>query len=290
MQSAAKCPVLVAFDVARPGAAGAPRPGRAALILKVGDDCRQDVLALQVLALLKARFDAAALPLPLRPYGVVPTGHERGLIEVVPRAKSRAQLGELADGGLAEVFQAEFGLPGSARHEAARAAFVESCAAYAVATYVLQAKDRHNGNIMLDAAGRLVHIDFGYILGISPGGNLGFEAAAFKLSFEMAQVLDPGGGRASPSFRRFRELCARGFLAARGAAEEVVAVAALMADSGLPCFERGRPVEALRARLRPGDTDAEAAAWMLALVDGAYDAYTTGVYDWIQWQQNRIAF
>lgn len=93
MQSAAKCPILVAFEVEKtlPGQS-IPATMVDAAIFKVGDDCRQDLLALQVIALLKRQFDSARLHLPLVPYGVVPTGHECGIIQVVPRAKSRAQL------------------------------------------------------------------------------------------------------------------------------------------------------------------------------------------------------
>lgn len=83
---------------------------------------------------------------------------------------------------------------------------------YAVASYLLQSKDRHNGNIMITNEGHLVHIDFGFILEISPGGNLGFESAAFKLSHEMTQILDPGARKSSATFIEFQELCIRGFL------------------------------------------------------------------------------
>jgi phosphatidylinositol 4-kinase len=243
------------------------------------------------------------------------------------------------DGGLFEIFQHEFGLPGARRFEAARRAFLESTAAYSIASYILWAKDRHNGNLMLDNQGHFLHIDFGYILGISPGGwvgrqagrggakavrlddclnwgiicaaivqhvhwcrpnrlssplylpaggNLGFETAPFKLSYEMTQLLDPGATRASPTFRRFMELTVRGFLAARSVADSVVAAVALMAPSQLPCFGHGKPVESLRARFRLDLSDAQAAAYMKGLVLSAYDKWTTGGYDYIQFLQNAI--
>ena len=81
---------------------------------------------------------------------------------------------------------------------------------------LLNVKDRHNGNIMLDLSGRLVHIDFGFILETSPGGNLGFETAGFKCSHEMTQLLDPDHSRTSATFRTFEELCVRGYLVVSG--------------------------------------------------------------------------
>lgn len=81
-------------------------------------------------------------------------------------------MGELSDSGLYEIFQVEFGAPGSEAFEAARRAFIASAAGYAVASFLLQAKDRHNGNLLISSDGHLVHIDFGFILEISPGGNM----------------------------------------------------------------------------------------------------------------------
>uniref|UniRef100_A0A383V936 1-phosphatidylinositol 4-kinase n=1 Tax=Tetradesmus obliquus TaxID=3088 RepID=A0A383V936_TETOB len=295
MQSAAKVPILVAFDVKVPAPGSAPGAGpevsaKMACIFKVGDDIRQDVLAIQVIKLLHGAFQAAGLGLYLRPYGCLPTGYECGIIEVVPNTKSRAALGELSDRGLHDIFSAEFGAAGSAAFERARENFIVSEAAYAVASYLLQAKDRHNGNIMLDDQGHIVHIDFGFILEISPGGNMGFESAAFKLSHEMTQVLDPGGSRVSPQLALFEELVVRAYLAARTVAEPIIATVSLMAESGLPCFSRGAPVANLRRRFHLEMSDAQAAAFMRSQIADAYDKWTTGFYDYIQSLQNKIPY
>ncbi|KAK6159446.1 hypothetical protein DH2020_006760 [Rehmannia glutinosa] len=149
LQSAAKVPIMITFNVVdRDGDRKDVKPQ--ACIFKVGDDCRQDVLALQVISLLKDIFEAVGLNLYLFPYGVLPTGPERGIIEVVPNSRSRSQMGETTDGGLYEIFQQDFGPVGSPSFEAARENFLISSAGYAVASLLLQPKDRHNGNLLFD--------------------------------------------------------------------------------------------------------------------------------------------
>ncbi|XP_068668107.1 phosphatidylinositol 4-kinase alpha 1-like isoform X2 [Aristolochia californica] len=287
LQSAAKVPIMITFNVAdREGNPLDIRPQ--ACIFKVGDDCRQDVLALQVIALLKDIFDAVGLNLYLFPYGVLPTGPERGIIEVVPNTRSRSQMGETTDGGLYEIFQQDFGPVGSSSFEAARDNFIISSAGYAVASLLLQPKDRHNGNLLFDNVGRLVHIDFGFILETSPGGNMRFESAHFKLSHEMTQLLDPSGMMKSDTWYQFVSLCVKGYLAVRRYMDGIINTVMLMVDSGLPCFSRGDPIGNLRKRFHPEMSEREAANFMIRTCTDAYNKWSTAGYDLIQYIQQGI--
>ena len=42
---------------------------------------------------------------------------------------------------------------------------------------------------MIDMKGRIIHIDFGFVFGISPG-NIGFETTAFKMTKEYVNLMD----------------------------------------------------------------------------------------------------
>ncbi|XP_020086249.1 phosphatidylinositol 4-kinase alpha 1 isoform X2 [Ananas comosus] len=210
------------------------------------------------------------------------------IFKVVPNTRSRNQMGETTDGGLYEIFQQDYGPVGSSSFEAAREMFMISSAGYAVASLLLQPKDRHNGNLLFDNQGRLVHIDFGFILETSPGGNMRFESAQFKLSHEMTQLLDPSGSMKSDTWNQFVSLCVKGYLAARRHMNGIITTVLLMVDSGLPCFSRGDPIGNLRKRFHPEMNDREAANFMIRTCVDAYNKWTTAGYDLIQYLQQGI--
>ena len=112
-----------------------------------------------------------------------------------------------------------------------------------------QVKDRHNGNILLDNLGHLIHIDYGFILSSSPK-NLGFESSPFKLTPEFVEVnsnilwkdrfhftsywcsnqylFQVMGGKDSDMFNYFKILILKGLLAARKHEDKIVSLVDIM--------------------------------------------------------------
>jgi phosphatidylinositol 4-kinase B len=71
-------------------------------------------------------------------------------------------------------------------------------------------KDRHNANLLIDKQGHIIHIDFGFMLGSSPGNNMNFESAPFKLTLEYLELL---GGDKGRMWALFQQNVVNGFLA-----------------------------------------------------------------------------
>ncbi|EJD74219.1 phosphatidylinositol 4-kinase, variant [Loa loa] len=292
MQSAAKAPFLVRFKVLRCGIQKLERLGIAAhqrehipeadvqflsrtehslvcwqaAIFKVGDDVRQDMLALQLMRLMRNIFNSVDLDIRLFPYRVVATGPGCGVIECVPNSKSRDQLGRQTDFGLYEYFLTTYGDENTETLQLAKRNFIRSMAAYSVFSFLLQIKDRHNGNIMIDSDGHIVHIDFGFMFESSPGGNLGFEPD-FKLSQEMVAIM--GGKMEAPSFRLFASLCVQAYLAVRPYYKAFIALVSLMLDTHLPCF-RGKTIQQFRDRFAPQLSDRDAAKYMMSIIRNCF--------------------
>ena len=255
-------------------------------IFKVGDDCRQDVLALQMIAAFRGIFNNVGLDVYVYPYRVTATAPGCGVIDVLPNSISRDMLGREAVNGLYDYFVSKYGAQNSIRFQEARNNFVKSMAAYSVISYLLQFKDRHNGNIMVDDAGHILHIDFGFCFDIAPGG-VRFERAPFKLTSEMVAVM--GGSTSSQSYKWFEELCIKAFLASRQHTEKLCHIVVLMLGSGLPCF-KPETIAHLRQRFVLEKSEREAADFMRDLIKKSYSSYSTKGYDQFQLLTNGIPY
>jgi phosphatidylinositol 4-kinase len=256
------------------------------VIVKCGDDLRQELLAYQYLTLLQKVWKEEHVPLYIRPYKIQVLSSDSGLIEPILNTVSLHQVKKNSKMSLLEYFLQEFGALNSEEFLSAQRNFVQSCAAYCIVSYLIQVKDRHNGNILLDNEGHIIHIDYGYILSCSPK-NLGFESSPFKLTPEFVEVM---GGQGGDMFEYFKILILQGLVAARKHYDKFTNLVDIMrAGSQLPCFSNSSStVQAMKSRFHLNLTEEKLHSLVDTMVDQSLHSITTKLYDNFQYYTNGI--
>jgi hypothetical protein len=251
------------------------------IMVKANDDLRQEQLASQIIYRMASVLARERVPVWLCPYEIIAVSDRGGVMEAIPDTISLDSLKRNDPNytGLKDFFHAHFG-EGTEDLADAKANFMESLAAYSIVCFLLQIKDRHNGNILLDNRGHLIHIDFGFFFLSSPGKNAGFESAPFKLTRDFVEVL---GGPDSHLFRIFRDLCVRTFISLRRHCMEIILLVEMLKNGNeeLDCF-RGRPDDAiseLRGRFRLDLNDRACTEYVYSLVDNSTENWRTDWYD-----------
>jgi phosphatidylinositol 4-kinase len=266
------------------------------VIVKSNDDLRQEAFVMQLIELCQEAFELAGLELWVNPYRILATGRTTGVIEMVRNAMSFDALKKrpgYGKGGLREHLHrmTEFTANPGGAFKSAQRNFVRSLAAYSLMSYLFMFKDRHNGNILLDTAGHVIHIDFGFVFGAAPGGSFSLEMSTpFKLTEEMLDVM---GGLRSPLFSEFVTLFCCGFLALQCHSEIFLTVVEIMSkDSTFKCFEGRDTVEVvakLKERFCTNLSKGETIAFALDLIKQATTSYGTRQYDLYQYMSQGIA-
>eukprot|EP01064_Diplonema_japonicum_P015114 TRINITY_DN22880_c0_g1_i1.p1 TRINITY_DN22880_c0_g1~~TRINITY_DN22880_c0_g1_i1.p1 ORF type:complete len:1152 (+),score=273.25 TRINITY_DN22880_c0_g1_i1:71-3457(+) len=236
------------------------------VIFKAGDDLRQDLLTLQIIAMMDSIWKAQGLDLHMTPYGCVACDDGVGMIEVVLNAETIASITKKA-GGAAMAFaedpminwlrqqncnKDEAGVRNCMQN------FLHSCAGYCVATYILGIGDRHNDNIMMKMDGTLFHIDFGHFLGnFKTKFGVKRETSPFIFTPMYASVL---GGEKSPVYRHFVKVACVAYNIARRSSHIVISLFALMLSTGIPELQKPDDIEWLQKVLMMGEDDDDKSA------------------------------
>lgn len=265
------------------------------VIAKNGSDLPQEAFACQLIALISNIWTKKNIPSWTKRMKILITSANTGLVETITNAisihsvkKSLTEI-SIAEGEntkrriftLKDYFEKIFNGSQSSTYKRAQENFARSLASYSIICYILQIKDRHNGNIMLDNEGHIIHIDFGFLLSNSPG-SVGFEAAPFKLTMEYVDLL---GGLESELFLYFKDICKKCFLALREHSEQIINMVEIMQkDSSLPCFNNGESTSVLlKQRLQLQLNEEEACDFVeTVLIGKSLGSMYTRLYDQFQ--------
>ena len=260
-------------------------------IYKFNDDLRQEFLIMQMIKLFKEIFSIENLPLNLTTYNIIITSNKSGIIEYIPNTISIHSLLKFLNKNkisLANFFTLFF----NKNLLEAQKNFAESLAAYSLVCFILNIKDRHNENILLDYNGKIIHIDFGFALGISPG-NLNFENAPFKITEDYINIL---GGIDSEIFVYFKSLFMKGLIAVKKYYKYFENILRLMFDGlfrNINCFE-GKEideiVENMKKKFFLNLNEKDYNKIVDDIINESINNWRTGYYDYYQKLTNDIEY
>jgi hypothetical protein len=255
------------------------------VMFKAGDDLRQDLLTLQMLELMDNVWKGTGLDLHMIPYGCVATGEGVGMIEIVLKSDTIANITR-RDGGAQAAFSEEPLMNWLRKYnrtptevEKCLWNFVYSTAGYCVATYILGIGDRHNDNIMVREDGTLFHIDFGHFLG-NFKTKFGFkrETAPFIFTPMYAYMM---GGPNSPIYAHFVDIACEAFNVIRRQTNLLITLFMLMLSTGIPELQRASDIMWLKTVLMQEATDDVAAKYYRVQIQAALENKRTLINDYI---------
>ncbi|XP_054631671.1 phosphatidylinositol 4-phosphate 3-kinase C2 domain-containing subunit alpha [Dunckerocampus dactyliophorus] len=250
------------------------------VMFKVGEDLRQDMLALQMIRIMDRIWLQEGLDLRIVNFKCISTGKDKGMVELVPSSDTLRKIqveygvtGSFKDKPLAEWLRKYN--PAEDEYEKASENFIYSCAGCCVATYVLGICDRHNDNIMLRSTGHMFHIDFGKFLGHAQMfGSFKRDRAPFVLTSDMAYVIN-GGERPTSRFQLFVDLCCQAYNLIRKHSGLFLNLLSLMMSSGLPELTGSQDLKYVYDALQPHNSDAEATIFFTRLIESSLGSVAT---------------
>uniref|UniRef100_A0A673GU24 Phosphatidylinositol 4-phosphate 3-kinase C2 domain-containing subunit alpha-like n=1 Tax=Sinocyclocheilus rhinocerous TaxID=307959 RepID=A0A673GU24_9TELE len=245
------------------------------VMFKVGEDLRQDMLALQMIRIMDRIWLQEGLDLRIVNFKCISTGKDKGMVELVPSSETLRKIqveygvtGSFKDKPLAEWLRKYN--PAEDEYEKASENFIYTCAGCCVATYILGICDRHNDNIMLRSTGHMFHIAF---LAIKID-NFDSDRAPFVLTSDMAYVIN-GGERPTSRFQLFVDLCSQAYNLIRKHSNLFLNLLSLMTQSGLPELTGVQDLKYVYDALQPQTTDAEATIFFTRLIESSLGSVAT---------------
>ncbi|RNF09908.1 class III phosphatidylinositol 3-phosphate kinase [Trypanosoma rangeli] len=242
------------------------------IMFKSGDDVRQDQLVVQLVQLIDGMLRQDGLDLCLSPYRVLATGLAEGLVELVPNAVTLQSVQRDIAGYIRSHNET------AKDYEAAICRFTKSFAGYCVLTFILGIGDRHLENLLLTHDGRLLHIDFGYILGNDPKPF----PPPMKINKEMVETL---GGPQSERYAEFKSYCCSSYNIIRKHAPLILSMFLLMVDASIPQISGDGKMDPrvnllkVQDKLRLDLSNAQAAQYITNVIADSVGSIFTNLWD-----------